>query len=281
MKKKLFIVAIIMIIVAAFIVAAIGFNVDMKYRKHTSIIVPIGETFNVGDIQKITNEVFGKNVVIEKSGLYDDEVSIRVSDATDEQIENLKNKINEKYHVAQKVYVPISENYNVEDVQAAVKEALGMEEVKVEKEADNETYAAIELSLLTEKDIEKINNKINEKLNVQNDVTSISSTNVITFVKVPRVRLIDMAKQYVVFTVIATIAVIAYYVIRYRKLGVKDVLQDAITVLVFSELLYMSIIAIVRFPVNKLIVMGAYAVYFAILVYLNARYMVKSEKSKK
>ena len=281
MKKKLFIVAIIMIIVAAFIVAAIGFNVDMKYRKHTSIIVPIGETFNVGDIQKITNEVFGKNVVIEKSGLYDDEVSIRVSDATDEQIENLKNKINEKYHVAQKVYVPISENYNVEDVQAAVKEALGMEEVKVEKEADNETYAAIELSLLTEKDIEKINNKINEKLNVQNDVTSISSTNVITFVKVPRVRLIDMAKQYVVFTVIATIAVIAYYVIRYRKLGVKDVLQDAMTVLVFSELLYMSIIAIVRFPVNKLIVMGAYAVYFAILVYLNARYMVKSEKSKK
>ena len=281
MKKKLFIVAIIMIIVAAFIVAAIGFNVDMKYRKHTSIIVPIGETFNVGDIQKITNEVFGKNVVIEKSGLYDDEVSIRVSDATDEQIENLKNKINEKYHVAQKVYVPISENYNVEDVQAAVKEALGMEEVKVEKEADNETYAAIELSLLTEKDIEKINNKINEKLNVQNDVTSISSTNVITFVKVPRVRLIDMAKQYVVFTAIATIAVIAYFVIRYRKLGVKDVLQDAITVLVFSELLYMSIIAIVRFPVNKLIVMGAYAVYFAILVYLNARYMVKSEKSKK
>ena len=90
-----------------------------------------------------------------------------------------------------------------------------------------------------------------------------------------------MAKQYILFTAIATLAVIAYYVIRYRKLGIKDILQDAITVLVFSELLYMSIIALVRFPVNKLIVMGAYAIYFAILVYLNSRYMVKLEKNRK
>lgn len=282
MKKKVFIVAIMMIIIAAFIVAAIGFNVDIKYRKHTSIIVPIGENFNTNDIKKITDEVFGKSeVVIEKSGLYDDEISIRVADASDEQIENLKNKINEKYNVVQKIYVPIGEEYNIEDVQAAVKEALNKEEVKAEKESENESYAAIELNLLTEKDLEKINDKINEKLNVQNEVTSISSTNVITSVKVPRVRLIDMAKQYILFTAIATLAVLIYFVIRYRKLGVKDVIQDALTVLVFSELLYMSIIAIVRFPINKLIVMGAYAVYFAILVYLNSRYMVKSENNKK
>ena len=281
MKKKLFIVAIIMIIIAAFVVAAIGFNVDIKYRKHTSIIVPLGEQFNEGDVKNIATEVFGKSdVVIEKSGLYDDEVSIRVADASDEQINNLKNKLNEKYNVVQKVYVPISNDYNVEDVQAAVKEALGKEDVKVEKEADNENYAAIELNLLTEKDLENVNNKINEKFNLQNDINSISSTNVITFVKVPRVRLIDMAKQYILFTAIGTLAVLVYFVIRYRKLGIKDVLQDAITVLVFSELLYMSIIAIVRFPINKLIVMGAYAVYFAILVYLNSRYMIKSESKK-
>lgn len=281
MKKKLFIVAIIMIIIAAFVVAAIGFNVDIKYRKHTSIIVPLGEQFNEGDVKNIATEVFGKSdVVIEKSGLYDDEVSIRVADASDEQINNLKNKLNEKYNVVQKVYVPISNDYNVEDVQAAVKEALGKEDVKVEKEADNENYASIELNLLTEKDLENVNNKINEKFNLQNDINSISSTNVITFVKVPRVRLIDMAKQYILFTAIGTLAVLVYFVIRYRKLGIKDVLQDAITVLVFSELLYMSIIAIVRFPINKLIVMGAYAVYFAILVYLNSRYMIKSESKK-
>lgn len=282
MKKKLFIVAIVVVIVAAFIVAAIGFNVDIKYREHTSIIVPIGDKFNMSDVKKITDEVFAnKEVVLENSGLYDDELSIRVADASDEQIETLKNKINEKFNIAQKIYVPIKDEYNVEDVQAAVKEALGKDDVKVEKEEESPKYASIEVNLLTEKDVEKINEKINEKLEISNQSSAINASNVITSVRVPRVRLIDMAKQYILFTGIATLIVIVYFAIRFKKIGIKDVIQDSITVLVFAELLYMSVIAIVRFPVNKLVVMGAYAVYFAVLTYLNAKYIGKAANAKK
>lgn len=282
MKKKLFIVAIVVVIVAAFIVAAIGFNVDIKYREHTSIIVPIGDKFNMSDVKKITDEVFAnKEVVLENSGLYDDELSIRVADASDEQIETLKNKINEKFNIAQKIYVPIKDEYNVEDVQAAVKEALGKDDVKVEKEEESPKYASIEVNLLTEKDVEKINEKINEKLEISNQSSAINASNVITSVRVPRVRLIDMAKQYILFTGIATLIVIVYFAIRFKKIGIKDVIQDSITVLVFAELLYMSVIAIVRFPVNKLVVMGAYAVYFAVITYLNAKYIGKAANAKK
>ena len=103
----------------------------------------------------------------------------------------------------------------------------------------------------------------------------------ITSVRVPRVRLIDMAKQYILFTGIATLIVIVYFAIRFKKIGIKDVIQDSITVLVFAELLYMSVIAIVRFPINKLVVMGAYAVYFAVLTYLNAKYIGKAANAKK
>ena len=282
MKKKLFIVAIVVVIVAAFIVAAIGFNVDIKYREHTSIIVPIGEKYNMSDVKKITDEVFAnKEVVLENSGLYDDELSIRVADASDEQIETLKNKMNEKFNIAQKIYVPIKDEYNVEDVQAAVKEALGKDDVKVEKEEESPKYASIEVNLLTEKGVEKINEKINEKLEISNQSSAINASNVITSVRVPRVRLIDMAKQYILFTGIATLIVIVYFAIRFKKIGIKDVIQDSITVLVFAELLYMSVIAIVRFPVNKLVVMGAYAVYFAVLTYLNAKYIGKAANAKK
>ena len=282
MKKKLFIVAIVVVIVAAFIVAAIGFNVDIKYREHTSIIVPIGEKYNMSDVKKITDEVFAnKEVVLENSGLYDDELSIRVADASDEQIETLKNKMNEKFNIAQKIYVPIKDEYNVEDVQAAVKEALGKDDVKVEKEEESPKYASIEVNLLTEKDVEKINEKINEKLEISNQSSAINASNVITSVRVPRVRLIDMAKQYILFTGIATLIVIVYFAIRFKKIGIKDVIQDSITVLVFAELLYMSVIAIVRFPINKLVVMGAYAVYFAVLTYLNAKYIGKAANAKK
>ncbi|MBQ3408216.1 MAG: hypothetical protein IJH12_03310 [Clostridia bacterium] len=281
MKKKLFIVALIIIIIAAFIVAAVGYNVDIKYRNHVSVIVPIGEEYNMNDIKKITDEVFGNSdIVLEKSGLYNDEVSIRVADASDEQLETLKNKINEKYNIVQSINVNIGEDYNIEDAQNAVKEALGKDDIKVEKESENESYISIEASLLTEKDIENINDKINEKFGLSNKADSIRATNVISSSNIPRVRLMDMASQYILFTLIATVVVLAYYIIRYRKLGIKDVLQDSITVLAFAELLYMAIIAITRFPVNKLIVMGAFTIYFAVIIYLNAKYIGKLEKIK-
>jgi len=281
MKKKILTVSIIVMIIAAFIVAAIGFNVDIKYRSHTSIIIPLGESYNMEDIKKITTEVFGKaDIVIEKSGVYDDEVSIRVAEASDEQITALKNKINEKYNITQNIYVLIGDEYDVETVKEAVKDVIGKDDFKVEKESENEKYASIEANVLAEKDIEAINDKINEKFGLSNKASSISGSNIITKQSIPRVRLTDMAKQYILFSGISAIVVLAYFVIRYRKLGIKDVVQDAVTILAFAELLYMSIIAITRFPINKLIVIGAFAVYFAIITYLNARYMNKSEKQK-
>lgn len=281
MKKKLTILAIVVIIVAAFVVAAIGFNVDLKYRAHETIVVPIGESYNMEDAKKIVNEVFGnKEVVLEKSGLYDDELTIRIADVSDEQLANLKNKFNEKYNIVQNVYVLIGDSYAAEDVQAIAKEVFGKEDVKVEKESEDEKYAQIEADLLTEKDIEILNDKLNEKFAISNSADSIVGSNIIKTNNIPRVKLADMAMQYLLFTVIATVLVYAYYLIRYRKLGFKDVIQDSITVLAFAEALYMAIIGIVRIPINKLVFMVAFAIYIAVLTYLNVKYEKTLEKQK-
>ena len=281
MNKKLTILAIVVIIVAAFVVAAIGFNVDLKYRAHETIVVPIGESYNMEDAKKIVNEVFGnKEVVLEKSGLYDDELTIRIADVSDEQLANLKNKFNEKYNIVQNVYVLIGDSYAAEDVQAIAKEVFGKEDVKVEKESEDEKYAQIEADLLTEKDIEILNDKLNEKFAISNSADSIVGSNIIKTNNIPRVKLADMAMQYLLFTVIATVLVYAYYLIRYRKLGFKDVIQDSITVLAFAEALYMAIIGIVRIPINKLVFMVAFAIYIAVLTYLNVKYEKTLEKQK-
>lgn len=281
MKKKLFIVSAIIMIIAAFIVAAIGFNVDLRYRNHTVIVVPIGEEFNAEEIKNMAKEVFDKSdVSVEKAGLYNDTAYISVAKASDEQIANLKDKVNAKYSISQKVYVKIGDEYTVEDVQTIVNEALGKDNTVVEKDKEDETYAAIEANLLTKKDIEKINDKLNEKYSLSNSADNIGATNVVTTKDIPRVRLTDMAKQYLLFTVIATIVVLVYFAVIYRKLGVKDVLQDAVLTLAFAELLYMSIIAITRFPINKLTVIAAFAIYIVLVIYLNARYMSKIESKK-
>ncbi len=282
MKKKIIFLAVIIMIIGIVVVIAAGFNVDLKYKNHKEIIIPIGTEYNINDIKTITNEVFGKNnVVIEKSGLYKDEVVIRSNDISDEQKNLLKNKFNEKYNITQEIIVQIGDNYAVEDVQAIAKEVFGKESIKVEKEKDNEKYVSIEANLITEQDRDNLNNKINEKYGLSNEADSISVSNIIYVSNIPRVRLIDMAKQYLVYTAIATILVFIYFIIRFKKLGIKKVLIELIVSLVVAELLYAAIIAITRFPINKLIIATAIAIYMVVLAYLNAKYINCSAKAKK
>lgn len=279
MKKKIFIGSIVLILIGIIIVIATGFNVDIQYRAHKSIIVPIGENVNISDINAITNEVFGKGkAVVSKGGLYNDEIIIDIADVNDDQINNLKNKLNEKYNVSQKIYVPITDEYNIDDVKSVANEVFGKEDSIVNKSKDNAKYAEIEANIVTESDLENLNNKINEKFNLTNDIKSVNAENVIIKKDMPRVRLTDMAKQYILYTLIATIIVMIYFAIRYIKLGIVKVLGTSIAVVVISELLYMSIIAITRIAIDKIVIIAAFAIYILSLILLNKELEKKLEK---
>lgn len=277
MKKKLCILSVIIMIIGLIVVIAVGYNVDLKYKVHKSITVPIGEDFNISDISQITDEIFGKNnVSLEKAGVYNDNVIINVANVSDEQIVNLKNKINEKYNIAQKIYISIGDDYSVDDIKTIANEVFSKDNTNVEKSKDNEKYVSIEANLITEQDLESLNNKINEKYNLTNKTSSISASNVIKSEEMPRVRLTDMAKQYLFYTIIATIIVLVYFAIRFRKLGIAKVMLESISTIVFSELLYMAIIAITRASINKIIIIAAFAIYICVLTYLNKKYIDKN-----
>lgn len=277
MKKKLCILSVIIMIIGLIVVIAIGYNVDLKYKVHKSITVPIGEDFNISDISQITDEIFGKNnVSLEKAGVYNDNVIINVANVSDEQIVNLKNKINEKYNIAQKIYISIGDDYSVDDIKTIANEVFSKDNTNVEKSKDNEKYVSIEANLITEQDLESLNNKINEKYNLTNKTSSISASNVIKSEEMPRVRLTDMAKQYLFYTIIATIIVLVYFAIRFRKLGIAKVMLESISTIVFSELLYMAIVAITRASINKIIIIAAFAIYICVLTYLNKKYIDKN-----
>lgn len=277
MKKKLCILSVIIMIIGLIVVIAVGYNVDLKYKVHKSITVPIGEDFNISDISQITDEIFGKNnVSLEKAGVYNDSVIINVADVSDEQIVNLKNKINEKYNIVQKIYISIGDDYSVDDIKTIANEVFSKDNTNVEKSKDNEKYVSIEANLITKQDLESLNNKINEKYNLTNKTSSISASNVIKSEEMPRVRLTDMAKQYLFYTIIATIIVLVYFAIRFRKLGIAKVMLESISTIVFSELLYMAIIAITRASINKIIIIAAFAIYICVLTYLNKKYIDKN-----
>ena len=178
MKKKLFIVAIIITIIGIIIVAMKGYNVDLKYRAHQTISASIGTDYNINDIKLITDEIFGKEKVqIEKSGVYQDEVYISVKEVSDEQLNNLKNKLNEKYNIKQNIKIPMGENeYSVDDIKVIADEVFNKNDTKVEKYKENEKYVLIESSLISESELESLNNKINEKYSLKNEIKLIELT---------------------------------------------------------------------------------------------------------
>ena len=282
MKKKLFLITIIITIIGIIVVALKGFNVNFKYRAHKAITVPISTDFNMNDIHAIADEVFGKNKAnFEKAGIYNDEVVISVDDVSNEQLINLKNKVNEKYNINQKITISIGkEDYNVDDIKAIANEVFAKEDTKVEKSSDDAKYVEIESSLITKDELENLNSKINEKYQLTNEVSSIKVSQVMSVTDIPRVRLVDMAKQYVVYTGISAVLTLVYFAIRFNKLGIAKTVVESIIVTVLAEALYMAIIAITRYPIDKIAIIGAVAIYMLIMIFLNNNFLKQTAKAK-
>lgn len=100
-NKKILIIAILIIIVAGIIFLAVkGFNKGIIYDSATRIECYIPSGYEKADIEKITNETFSnKNVTVQDIEKLNQIVSIKIKDYSEEELENFKTKISEKYEI--------------------------------------------------------------------------------------------------------------------------------------------------------------------------------------
>ena len=77
MKKIVYAVLAIIIVIGIIVVATIGFNVDTIYSNHREVKIFLGKDYNIEDVNKI----------------------IKAKNISDEQVENLKQKLSEKYEI--------------------------------------------------------------------------------------------------------------------------------------------------------------------------------------
>ena len=98
-KNKILIIILILVIIAGILVTAnIGLNFDLRYEKSQKIELNLGKEFETSDIKNITNEIFpNQEVIIQKVELYKDTVCIIAKEITEEQRNNIVEKVNEKY----------------------------------------------------------------------------------------------------------------------------------------------------------------------------------------
>lgn len=97
--EKILLLGIILVIIAGVVVVALkGFNVSLLFEQHENIKLVIGKEININDVKDICKDVFkDKKAVVREMEMFNDAVNIDVETITDEEKQNLVNKINEKY----------------------------------------------------------------------------------------------------------------------------------------------------------------------------------------
>ena len=97
--KKLLMFSLIVFILAGIIVVLFkGFNIDLQLRSHDTIEYVVGKDFEIKKIEEISKEIFvGKPVVVRVIEVFDDAVSIKSSQITEEEKNNLIVKLNENF----------------------------------------------------------------------------------------------------------------------------------------------------------------------------------------
>ncbi len=98
-KNKIICIILVIIFIASIITTGIiGLNVGAEYLGGTSITIDLKKEYESKDIKNIVKEIWkDESILIQKVEVYDESVSIKVSSASDEQLEELLSKINEKY----------------------------------------------------------------------------------------------------------------------------------------------------------------------------------------
>ena len=98
-NKKILMYALIVFILAGMIVILLkGFNVDLMIRNHDSFEYVVWNDFELKDIKQIAKEQLnGKVVKVRTIEVFDDAVSINSLEITEDEKNNIVNKLNEKY----------------------------------------------------------------------------------------------------------------------------------------------------------------------------------------
>ena len=100
---KLMITILAAIIASGIVIVKLhGFNKDISYQKATRIEVNIPKGYEKDDIKQIAEETFGnKNIQVQDIEKTNQVVSLRIKDYTEDELNNFKTKISEKYGIEQ------------------------------------------------------------------------------------------------------------------------------------------------------------------------------------
>ncbi len=100
-KRVLYISLVIIFVIALIITMTVGLKVNLEYTKGCTVTFSVGKEIKLEDIELIASDIFGKNnFLVQQVEMFNDSALIKTTEPiTDEQLQVLCNKLNEKYGV--------------------------------------------------------------------------------------------------------------------------------------------------------------------------------------
>lgn len=171
----------------------------------------------------------------------------------------------------------LGKSFEIKDIQNIVNEVFPKERAIIQEiELFEDTVSITLEDNRTEEElnskIEELNKKINEKYELENEAKDITVTHN------PKIKLSSILMPYVYSLGISLVIILIYVGIRYRKLGIVKTLITYLLAIGATEILLLSVIAITRFPINRLVIpvgLLIFVVVITILGFSNERKLAK------
>lgn len=182
--------------------------------------------------------------------------------------------------------VYIGKAVELEDIKTLAKEVFPDEKMIIQKIELFDDMVAIIMPEKSDEElkeqVELLNTKINEKYELENKVEEN-----ITIIHNPKIKLSSILKPYIAPIAISVVIILVYVAIRYRKLGVIKTILTYVLYTGAVEAVFLSILAIIRFPINRLIVpigLLLYVTTITALGFINEKKLaqiIQAENTKK
>ena len=181
-----------------------------------------------------------------------------------------------KYSSNTQININIGTEFKIEDIREITNEIFGNKTVLIQQVELYKDMVQITVKEASEEQIASLNNKINEKYGLENEVSDIIVTNN------SNVRLRNIIKPYILPVAIVSALTIAFAMIIYKKLGIWNVLYETAMAIVAPQAILSSIYAVTRLPINRLTAVIATIVYIASITLVMIHFeKIKTQKENK
>ncbi len=235
MKKKIILygLMILAIVLGVVVITLKGFNYDITCSNHKRLEITLDKEHNISDVKSIVKETIKNKTVVKQTTLFNTSFSIEAIDITDEEINNLLGKLNEKYQT----------DFNIKQMK---KEDI-LDELDVDSSIDS----------MEDKEVSELIEKIKNQYGLEYTKEELQNTDVsLKLSNVAKTSFLDFTKSLIMPALLSLVIIAVYYSIRFKKLYKLAWLCEPaklIFEMILVQAFIIAVVGLVRIPINSYI----------------------------